>query len=131
MERPSMKYRLMDLLACPICKEFPLELKVFAEREVDRAPALVKCELYCGYERKQVSELEEKPCEACGKREISEGVLLCQECARWYPIIEDIPRMLPDDLRNKNQDLPFMSKWRSEIPQNVLDSGKPFNLKQR
>lgn len=125
-----MKYRLMDLLACPICKEFPLELKVFDEREIDRPPTQVKCELYCGFERKQVSELKEKPCKACGKKEISDGILLCQSCARWYPIMEDIPRMLPDDLRNKNQDVAFLSRWRSEIPKTVLDSGKPFNLKQ-
>ncbi|MEM0275213.1 MAG: Trm112 family protein, partial [Nitrososphaerota archaeon] len=26
-----MKYRLMDLLACPICKKFPLKLIVFTE----------------------------------------------------------------------------------------------------
>jgi len=45
--------------------------------------------------------------------------------------MEDIPRMLPDDLRNKNQDLAFMSSWRSNIPQTVLDSGKPFSLKQK
>jgi len=126
-----MKYRLMDLLACPICKEFPLQLKVFVERDVDRPPAQVNCELYCGYVQKQLSELEERPCQACGKKEISDGILLCQRCARWYPIMEDIPRMLPDDLRNKNQDLAFMSSWRSNIPQTVLDSGKPFSLKQK
>jgi len=130
MERPAVKYRLMDLLACPICKEFPLELKVFAERELDRPPAQVKCELYCGYERKPVSELEKRPCEACGKKEISGGILLCHACARWYPIMEDIPRMLPDDLRNRNQDLGFLSTWRSQIPETVLQSGKPFSLKQ-
>ncbi|HRR53800.1 MAG TPA: Trm112 family protein [Candidatus Methanomethylicus sp.] len=88
-----MKRRLMDILACPICKSHPLELLVFAEKE-----------------------------------EIDEGVLLCSGCGRWYPIIETIPHMLPDDLRDANEDRGFLERWRAVMPEVVLKSGKPFSL---
>jgi uncharacterized protein YbaR (Trm112 family) len=91
-ERP-MKKRLMEILACPICKHHPLELKVFAEGE-----------------------------------EIDEGILTCPECGRWYPIIETIPHMLPDELREEKEDKDFLVKWKPRVQESVLRSGKPFNL---
>jgi uncharacterized protein YbaR (Trm112 family) len=30
---------------------------------------------------------------------IIKGILLCSKCKRWYPIINGIPRMLPDEFR--------------------------------
>lgn len=89
-----MKRRLMDILACPICKSHPLELHVFEEKE-----------------------------------EIAEGLLVCSSCGRWYPIIEEIPYMLPDQLRDGKDDLPFMKKWREKFPEATLKKGKPFNEK--
>ncbi|MCQ5340513.1 MAG: Trm112 family protein [Candidatus Methanomethylicota archaeon] len=88
-----MKRKLLDILACPICKNYPLELIVFEEKE-----------------------------------EIEEGLLICNKCNRWYPIMESIPHMLPDDLRDKEEDLSFLRKWKEKIPENILREGKPFNL---
>jgi SAM-dependent methyltransferase len=34
----------------------------------------------------------------CGDVEVEEGKLSCEECRRIYPIIADIPRLLPDEL---------------------------------
>ncbi|MBM5804704.1 MAG: Trm112 family protein [Candidatus Verstraetearchaeota archaeon] len=85
-----MKRRLLDILACPICKHHPLELRVFEEKE-----------------------------------EIDEGILLCTGCGRWYPIIESIPHMLPDDLRDRKEDANFLLKWKRLIPDAVLKEGKP------
>ena len=59
--------------------------------------------------------------------EIIEGLLTCDTCARWYPIIEEIPFMLPDELRDGSDDLPFLRKWRDRFPKTVLQDGKPFN----
>jgi len=88
-----MKRRLLDILACPIDKHYPLELYVFEEKE-----------------------------------EINEGLLFCNECNRWYPISDEIPQMLPDDLREAREDLEWMQKWRERIPANILALGKPFRL---
>ncbi len=43
--------------------------------------------------------------------EIEDGVMRCSQCQRWFPIFETIPQMLPDDLRNTDQDAEFQNKW--------------------
>lgn len=88
-----MKKKLMDILACPIDKYYPLDLHVFKENE-----------------------------------EISQGIIICPKCLRWYPIRDEIPEMLPDELRKERDELPFLEKWRSKIPKEVLSKGKPFSL---
>jgi uncharacterized protein YbaR (Trm112 family) len=61
--------------------------------------------------------------------EIKSGVLFCSKCKRWYPIIETIPQMLPDEFRKEEEELKFLKTIR-----NLLDDGffkqdlKPFNL---
>jgi len=65
------------------------------------------------------------------KEEVSSGLITCSKCNRWYPIIDEIPHMLPDELRELNEDLPFLQKWKEKIPANILQDGKPFNLKER
>lgn len=92
-EGALIKRRLMDLLACPIDKYYPLELYVFEERE-----------------------------------EIVEGLIVCPKCLRWYPIRDEIPELLPDELRNKKEELSFLQKWKDKIPRKILLNGKPFNL---
>jgi len=88
-----LKKRLMDILACPIDKAYPLELHVFEEKD-----------------------------------EIVSGILVCSKCNRWYPIIDEIPHMLPDDLREEKEDIAFLRKWKEKIPQTTLAEGKPFKL---
>jgi len=60
--------------------------------------------------------------------EIIEGLIVCPKCNRFYPIIDEIPHMLPDELRNKDDDLNFLRKWRDKVPEKILREGKPFNL---
>ena len=62
------------------------------------------------------------------KDEIIEGIVVCQKCLRWYPIIDEIPHMLPDELRKREEDVGFLEKYRDRIPSEVLQQGKPFNL---
>lgn len=90
-----MKKRLMDFLACPMCKSHPLGLQIFEEKE-----------------------------------EIAEGLLTCPnpQCGMWFPIIEEIPHMLPPDLREEKEDANFLRKWRGKVPEAILREGKPFNL---
>jgi len=128
-----MKYRLMDLLACPICKHFPLELHVFETRRITEELRTQKCELYCGYLSRWLEEMmlgEKPPCEECWRIEIVNGIIFCESCGRWYPIIDEIPRMLPDNLRDRNEDIKFLASWRARIPKKILENGKPFNLSE-
>ncbi len=127
-----MKYRLLDLLACPICKHFPLELIVIERKVYERKLEQEKpfCELYCGYLVKYIKDIKEYPCDECIKYEVVTGVLYCTKCNRWYPIIDEIPRMLPDELRNKNEDLKFLRKYQDKLSSKIVYEGKPFNLKE-
>ena len=60
--------------------------------------------------------------------EIVSGMIVCSKCNRWYPIIDEIPHMLPDDLREEKEDIAFLRKWKEKIPQTTLAEGKPFKL---
>jgi uncharacterized protein YbaR (Trm112 family) len=64
------------------------------------------------------------------KDEIVEGVIVCPKCLRWYPIRDEIPEMLPDELRKENGDLQFLKKWKAKMPEKVVYEGKPFSLKR-
>lgn len=64
------------------------------------------------------------------KEEIVEGLITCSKCLRWYPIRDEIPEMLPDEMRKKEEDLPFLKKWKEKIPEKILLQGRPFNLKK-
>ena len=63
--------------------------------------------------------------------EVDQGLLVCPECGRWYPIgsaVETIPELMPDDLREEKRDLEFLKKWESKLPDSVKSQGKPFTL---
>jgi len=63
------------------------------------------------------------------KDEISSGIISCSKCNRWYPIIDEIPHMLPDDLREQGEDVSFLQKWKDKIPERIVQEGRPFNLR--
>jgi uncharacterized protein YbaR (Trm112 family) len=90
----DVQRRLLDILACPIDKHYPLQL------------------------------IELK---AEGDKVIS-GAILCEKCGRYYPIVDEIPVMLPDELRNKKEDLEFLATWRAQLPPKVVQQGLPHNL---
>jgi uncharacterized protein YbaR (Trm112 family) len=127
-----VKYRLVDLLACPMCRNFPLDVIVIEEkklqrRELGREKPL--CELWCSYLKRDLSkERIETPCEECISIEIVTAVISCKKCGRWYPVIDEIPRMLPDMYRNEKEDRDFLQRYRDKIPGEILKSGKPYSL---
>lgn len=117
-----------------MCKNFPLKLIVFSRNTYKREFRGRKpvCELWCSFLNKSIKDLKseslETPCEECFKYEVSEGILICTRCGRWYPIINEIPRMLPDEYRKKKEDIEFLKKYKDQIPEEVLTRGLPFNL---
>ena len=62
---------------------------------------------------------------------VAEGVLLCSECQRFYPIIDEIPIMLPDDLRRREEDIEFLRRWAEKLPEQIVYSGKPNHLEKK
>ncbi len=61
--------------------------------------------------------------------EIETGLLFCKECNRWYPIVETIPQMLPDQYRDKEKDIKFLEENKKLIEKDLLLVDlKPFNL---
>ena len=59
---------------------------------------------------------------------VSEGAIFCPKCSRFYPIIEEIPIMLPDELRDKKQEIDFLKKYREELPEKILTAGMPWHI---
>ena len=59
---------------------------------------------------------------------VKEGILFCTKCNRYYPIIDEIPVMLPDELREKQRDIDFLKKWQGKIPDKVIKQGNPWHL---
>jgi len=54
--------------------------------------------------------------------DVAEGLLVCPECGRWYPIgckVESIPELLPDELREKEPEAAWVEKWRKLLPVEV------------
>ena len=89
-----MKKSMLDILACPIDKHYPLDL----------------------FEAASSGDL------------VIEGVLYCSKCSRFYPIMEEIPIMLPDDLRERQQEIEFLQKWKTRLPEKVIKQGNPWHL---
>lgn len=92
---------MIDILACPVDKHYPLEL----------------FELDVLAQDNQIDDAI-----------INEGLLFCNECLRYYPIIDEIPMMLPDELRERQTDINFLQKWKSKIPDKVIRHGNPWHM---
>ena len=95
-----MRRSMLDILACPIDKYYPLELI-------------------------EIDTVEDK---IIDENVIIEGVLFCSQCSRFYPIIEEIPVMLPDELRDKEKDIQFLQKCHEKIPSKIIKNGHPWHL---
>ena len=89
-----MNKTMMDILACPIDKNYPLELHEIKEKD----------------------------------NVVSEGALFCSKCSRFYAIIEEIPIMLPDELRDKKLEIKFLKNNKEKLPEKILKSGLPWHL---
>ena len=89
-----MNKKMLEILACPIDKHFPLEI----------------------FESDSKDEV------------IFEGAIYCTKCFRFYPIIEEIPIMLPDELREKNKDIEFLRRNQSLLPEKITRHAFPWHL---
>ena len=91
---------MLELLACPIDKHYPLELfEINIKQDKDNEDAI-----------------------------ITDGILFCNKCYRFYPIIDEIPVLLPDELREKQKDIEFLHKWHNKIPSKVINEANPWHI---
>jgi uncharacterized protein YbaR (Trm112 family) len=102
-----MKPWLMDILACP-AKDCRSELHL------------------------EVYEIHTKQIDDEEFEEIEAALITCPKCGRWYPVIDGIPCMLPDDLRMSGkqniEETAFLKRWEERIPSEILEKGLPFGL---
>ncbi len=57
---------------------------------------------------------------------VTDGLLTCSNCRRYYPIISGIPIMTPDEFREEKFELPFLAKWKNELPKEL----EKFRIKE-
>ena len=61
--------------------------------------------------------------------EIESGLLFCEKCNRWFPIIETIPQMLPDEYRDEEKEIQFLQTNKNLMDDEFFKQDlKPFNL---
>ena len=85
-----MRREFADKLCCPMDKQ-ELELHIFHIEEIEN-----------------------------DEDEILEGLFICPECQRYYPVIYGIPIMTPDEYRETALEAPLLEKW--GIPQSQEQS---------
>ena len=133
-----MKLRLLDILACPQDKNWPLKAHIFEKKQIEN-PIIpekdkntnVVCRFYCA--KKGIKLIEEinqgeyeiskkvnkinysADCKECLSVEIVNGVIECRKCGNYYPIAEEIPMMLEPELRNTDVENEFINKWSGKI----------------
>ena len=101
-----MKKSMLDILACPMDKHYPLEL----------------------FEINIKKDNENNNDNNNSNIVITEGILFCTKCSRFYPIIDEIPVMLPDELREKQTDIDFLKRWNNKLPEKIIKHGNPWHL---
>jgi uncharacterized protein len=137
---------MLDILACPIDKTYPLELIELNVKELEKEEENDKVkENHHSLNRNEKNNPivkkknndnnggENKAKDEIKQNEdvfiiVIDGILYCKKCSRFYPIIDEIPIMLPDELREKEKDLQFLTKWKHSIPEEILTNSNPWHL---
>ncbi len=132
-----MNKKLLDILVCPFDKVTPLELLEFQSTSDSRAhtkeaeKSILNTSNSTGQDASTTAKMDNghlNQNETLQQTEIvEEGLLLCKTCQRFYPIVEEIPIILPDELRDKKKDIEFLNKWRERIPVDLITRLKPWS----
>ena len=135
-----MNKKLLEILVCPFDKVSSLDLIEFKSVSIPKQPLDTSDKNQTDKvesplpESRLVNTGDSNPKEnkTSAKPElgglVEEGLLLCKTCFRFYPIIEEIPIILPDDLRDKKKDIEFLNKWKASLPQDLRSNLKPWTV---
>ena len=132
-----MKKNMLDILACPLDKNYPLELIELNVKELEKEHKVKQN--YHPLNNDENTPIVKKNNNGEGNKAneikrnekviiVIDGILYCKKCSRFYPIIDEIPIMLPDELREKEKDLQFLTKWKHSIPEEILTNSNPWHL---
>jgi uncharacterized protein YbaR (Trm112 family) len=148
---------MLDILVCPFDKESKLELFELGFRESPKDEGGIKKGLeqkfsgehqqnksyqknndlesisaYHEYEEGKKNKIDAYSDDLFADSEldtvIEEGILFCNRCFRFFPIVEEIPIILPDGIRDKNKDLELLKKWSNSLPEKVVKKALPWHL---
>lgn len=109
-----MKFRLLDVLQSPQGGDLKLKEATISEARNANPPEKVPCQHFCAFKQVPLegSEISITDCQACYKREISEGKLVSAR-GETFPIVRAIPRFvqseIPQDIRKIQKT--FSSEW--------------------
>jgi uncharacterized protein len=120
-----MRKSLLEILACPIDKYNPLELIEINVHLANESSSDKRSD------NKKTLEEQIDNDTAYDNVIVKEGVLFCSSCSRFFPIIDEIPIMLPDELREREKDLQFLLDWETKIPSKILDHGVPWHIERK
>ena len=132
-----MKKYMLDILACPIDKNYPLELIELTIKNLEKDNLKENAHPTNNEENNNSIKKIQKDSAPSHNNEIHDkeqvtvvidGILFCKKCSRFYPIIDEIPIMLPDELRDRQKDLQFLKKWENYIPELILKNSNPWHL---
>jgi len=91
-----MNYRLLEFLACPHDRYFPLVLEKQKEAKTNKRLKTV-CQTYCGYRQQELNGKDNlEGCQDCQQLEIITGTLFCPQCGQSFTIKQGLPQLLPD-----------------------------------
>ena len=132
-----MKKNMLEILACPIDKNYPLILIEINVEEIEKNKQKKNSSILNSDGEDSNIITQNKDAAGNIADEINhnekviviiDGILYCKKCSRFYPIIDEIPIMLPDELREKEKDLQFLKKWKDSIPEYILTNSNPWHL---
>jgi uncharacterized protein YbaR (Trm112 family) len=139
---------MLNFLVCPFDKETELELFEVKSRNIGKRNSYKDISDNINLKRKEITKSkQQRSTDYTYKNEnnngdiikeileddsdstvIIEGILFCNSCSRFYPIVEEIPVILPDNLRDKNKDLEFLKKWSHDLPEKIIKNALPWHL---
>ena len=53
---------------------------------------------------------------------VKEGILTCNQCNRYYPVVSGIPIMNPDEYREFKLEIPMLEKWQEYLSNKSFDN---------